>query len=60
MHKEGYDILDQHSCIKDHSHLITFKIFLTHMKFHTDFYVYDYMSISLMIHRFLSDSQRDL
>lgn len=47
MHKEGYDILDQHSCFKDDSHLITFKVFLTRMKFHTDFYVYGYVFISL-------------
>lgn len=47
MHKESYDILDQHSCFKEHNHLITFKVFLTPMKFHTNFNVYAYMSISL-------------
>lgn len=47
MHKEGYNILDQHSCFKDCSRLITFKVFLTPMKFHTDFCIYAYVSISL-------------
>lgn len=47
MYKEGNDVLDQSSCYKDHSHRITFKIFLKPMKFHINFYVYAYMYISL-------------
>lgn len=47
MHKEVYDILDQRSYFRDHSCLTSFKVSLTPMKLHANFYVQAYMDISL-------------
>lgn len=58
MYKEGCDVLGQHTYLRDHSHLLTFKAFLTPMQISClSLHVY---VTEEQIYRFLSGSQRGL